>query len=188
MSTPWAVLAALALRLSVCTGEEAGNTNAVRFQDLPDAAQKALTVWSDGDALGEITKGSDSYLIQFTAEGKKQEFLVRKDLHCEGPRLIHSREAEGTAIQWGDLPQQVQTLVSSKFAGVSLDKILYRPGTYSARINRDGEAALIQFNESGRILSETPLRELREREANAERREHELRAKREAELKANAKQ
>lgn len=193
MSPRWAALAAFVLCLSVRAGQEAGNVNAVRFEDLPNAAQKALTLQSDGDPLGEITKGIDAYLIEFTAEGNKQEILVRADLRSEGPRPIRVERAEGTEIQWSDLPQPVQTLISSKFAGASLDKILRRPGIYLAKINRNGETAEIRFTERGRILSETSERELRERRERGEARERELKAKQEAEaheaeLKAKAGQ
>lgn len=193
MSPRWAALAALGLCLSVRAGQEAGNVNAVRFEDLPNAAQKALTLQCDGDPLVEITKGIDAYLIEFTAEGNKQEILVREDLRSEGPRPIHVERAEGTEIQWSDLPQQVQTLISSKFAGASLDKILRRPGIYNAKINRNGETSEIRFTERGRILSETSERELRERRESGEAREREFKAKREAEaheaeLKAKAGQ
>ena len=198
MSLQWAVPAALALCLSVCVGQEAGNTNTIRFEDLPDAAQKSLTLQADGDALGEITKGVDIYLIEFTAEGKKQEFLIRGDLSSEGPRAIHAEGAEGAEIQWSDLPGQIQTQVNSKFAGATLDKILRRPGVYSAKINRNGGTAEIRFTERGRILSEITEREISEREADAAAREGDLKANREAEaseaeareakLKAEAKQ
>jgi len=186
-------LAALALCLSLSAGQGGEKPNPVRFEDLPDAAQRALTLQSDGDAIGEITRGFDAYLIEFTAEGKSQEVLVREDLTSEGPRPARAEGKKGVEIKWEDLPPAVQTFVSSKFAGVSLEKIHRRPAIYRAKIDRNGEAAEIQFTERGRILAEVTEREGQQRKLEAEAREAELKAKREAEaheleLKAKGQQ
>jgi hypothetical protein len=188
----WAAAALLAACLALRAGQEGEKTNTLRFEDLPDPAKRALALQSDGGVVGGITKSPDTFVLEFTLEGKSQEFLVRDDLKSEGPRPAGAEGSGGTEIQWTDLPQAVQELASSKFAGVSLGKIQRRPGVYRARIDRGGEAGIVRFTERGRILSETNEKEALKREAEGrelelhrqaeeEHSEQELKAKRDAE-------
>jgi len=163
-----AIVASIVITHAALAGEKRERANAVQVSDLPRAAQDALVGVANGANIQQIVRNPAVYTVNFTLDGIKQRFVVSEDAgRSEGPRTIKEKDVPeinaGTTIQFSDLPQPVQDLLTAKYPGAPLDQVRRRSVTYVANLERNGEKWEVRLTEDGKLMQLVNERELAEK-------------------------
>ena len=179
------VAAVLAFTLSARAEEKPSE---VKLADLPAAVQQAVVQSAGGSTIQRIIKAPVMYEINFMQAGVNQNFLVNETAtKTEGPRPV-GEKGPGSAIQWTDLPEAVQKLLSAKFPGVTYVELRRRTVVYVATVQTAEGTALVRVEQDGKVLSHASANELAEKRQMEERALAERQAKERAENAAKASQ